>query len=56
MNFNKVEQAKIYLLAFTVQDLKGICKKYGIRGFSNLNKDDIIHLIFNYNVYNSGNN
>ncbi len=45
MNFNKVEQAKIYLLAFTVQDLKGICKKYGIRGFSNLNKDDIINLI-----------
>ena len=45
MNFDKLEQAKIYLLAFTVQDLKDICKKYRIKGFSNLNKDDIINLI-----------
>jgi len=45
MNLDKLEQTKIYLLAFTIQDLKDICKQYRIKGFSNLNKEDIINLI-----------
>jgi len=45
VNLDKLQQAKIYLLAFTIQDLKDICKQYRIKGFSNLNKEDIINLI-----------
>ncbi len=45
MHLDKLEQAKIYLLAFTIQDLKDICKQNRIKGFSNLSKDDIINLI-----------
>ena len=45
MNLDKLDQAKIFLLAFTVQDLKDLCKQHRIKGFSNLNKDEIIEFI-----------
>ena len=45
MSLQKLEQAKIYLLAFTNPDLKDICKLYKIKGFSSLNKEELINLI-----------
>ena len=45
MSMQKFKQAKIYLLAFTNQSLKDICKIYKIKGFSKLNKEEIIDLI-----------
>jgi len=45
MSLQKLYQAKIYLLAFTNQYLKDLCKLYKIKGFSTLNKEEIIDLI-----------
>jgi len=45
MTLQNLEQARIYLLAFTKPDLKEICKLYKIKGFSSLNKDQLIDLI-----------
>ena len=45
MSLQKLNQAKIYLLAFTNQILRDLCKSYKIKGFSNLNKEEIIDLI-----------
>jgi hypothetical protein len=45
MSSQKLKNAKIYLLAFTNPFLKDLCKLYKIKGFSNLNKEEIIDLI-----------
>ncbi|MFX0021805.1 MAG: hypothetical protein ACFE9S_05730 [Candidatus Hermodarchaeota archaeon] len=47
MSSQKLNQAKIYLLAFSNQYLKDFCKTYKIKGFSKLNKEEIIDLILN---------
>lgn len=44
MEYNK-KNARIHLLAFNNEELKGICKNYKIKGFSKLKKDEIINLI-----------
>ncbi|MFW9971535.1 MAG: hypothetical protein ACFFDF_15175, partial [Candidatus Odinarchaeota archaeon] len=45
MEKSKINSAKIFLLALKNQELKELCKNYKIKGFSGLNKDELIVLL-----------